>query len=196
MWNLDFSWKMEGLGPMGPTGLHSGEWLELSSSCPLCQQVPSSLPQAPPVPFVSLTLGQVSFHLYCLGFVFFCGRVKKKRKVFLTLMWWFKVRKWKKDQEGPLCLAPSLLYKQYILGLSRQLSLPPVIWTSCLPRPQPVLAFRMFSGCHPLLEKLDVRGKQWTLFKLAFLLLSQFNIAHRQLLVKIISVVLLYCLQM
>ena len=49
-----------------------------------------------------------------------------------------------------------------------------------------MLAFRIFSGCHPLLEKLDVRGKQWELFKLAFLLLPKLSIAHHQLLVEII----------
>jgi len=59
-----------------------------------------------------------------------------------------------------------------------------------------MLAFRIFSGCHPLLEKLDVRGKQWALFKLTFSLLPKLNIAHHQLLVETISVVFLNCLQM
>lgn len=184
----DFCWKMERTGHTGLTVLLSHEWLGLSSSCPFCEHMPSCLPQSLPFPVGLLLQAKGAFTFiisYCFGF-FFCNRVKKKRKLFFFYSCHdSNQEKDKRFKQAPYVLPPVCSpHIQYILCLYKHLSLPHLVCISCLASPQTKL------------EKLDVRGKQWALFKLTFLSLSKFSIFHQQLLVELISVFFLNCLQM
>lgn len=192
---------MEISGHTGPNFLLSSKCVGLGSSCLFCEYVPSSLPQTPPFPAASPTIGQVWISIYHLTynvFILFSFVIELRKKG--TIAYTQVMIENKKRNKGSRKLHMScpqyalLTYSTSLTSISICIYL---LWcVLCLPRPQTMLAFRIFSGCHPLLEELDVRRKQWALFKLTFLLLPKLNIAHHQLLVEIISVVFLNCLQM
>lgn len=96
----------------------------------------------------------LSSHLHCFGFGFFHNRVKKMEELFL--MSWFIVGKRKKGSRGLHVSCPWSALLTYSTFLASKLSICVYLLWSC--QVSDMLAFRIFSGCHPLLEKLDVRG--------------------------------------
>lgn len=107
-------WLLLESGKIWPTFLLTSDWLEPSSSCPLCEQVPSCLPQIPPFPVISPTLGQVWVsisHLADTILMLFSFVIElRKKEIISYIQAILQSREKKKDPEGSICLTPSLFY--------------------------------------------------------------------------------------